>query len=166
MKNLFLIIKKINTKKYLLFIFFLIAVSCKRPESERNIKIESSTLTKKENKLFETISKKNTDLVDVKNSDHPKQSKIIKSKFDLDLLFGIWTYNPEDPHADFELSKNSFYVVDYDGNGDMPYIINHDTIKVYYNDYISIGIIKNASKDTLKIDWDKNGITNYVKWKG
>lgn len=64
------------------------------------------------------------------------------------------------------MTKKSFYVVDHDGDGDMPYIINHDTIRVYYNDYVSIGIIKNATKDTLKIDWDKNGITNYVKWKG
>ncbi len=25
--------------------------------------------------------------------------------------------------------------------------------------------ITNKTSDTLKIDWDENGITNYVKWK-
>ena len=82
------------------------------------------------------------------------------------LLFGIWTYDPVGPHADFELTKKSFYVVDYEGDGNMPYIINQDTLKVFYKDYVSVGIIKGVTKDTLKIDWDKNGIVNCVKWKG
>ena len=46
----------------------------------------------------------------------------------------------------------------------MPYIINEDTIKVFYNDFVSVGVIKDVTKDTLKIDWDENGISNYVKW--
>ena len=152
-------------KKYLLFIFVLLVVSCTKKESTKKENIENSKIPKTENRIVETVSEKNTDIKSVQNIDRPKQSKIIKSKFDLNLLFGIWTYDPEGPHADFQLTKKSFYVVDYDGDGDMPYLINQDTIKVYYNDYISVGIIKNATKDTLKIDWDENGITNYVKWK-
>lgn len=101
----------------------------------------------------------------MENINRPKESKIIKSKVDLKLLFGIWTYDPNGPHADFELTNKSFYVVDYDGDGDMPYVLKQDTIKVYYNDYVSIGIIKSVTKDTLKMDWDKNGVVNYVKWK-
>jgi hypothetical protein len=115
----------------------------------------------KETKIIQTVTKKNAR----QNNEHPKQTKIINPKFNLKLLFGIWTYDPEGPHADFELTKKSFYVVDYDGNGDMPYIINRDTITVYYPDYVSVGIIKSVTKDTLKIDWDKNGIVNCVKWK-
>lgn len=152
-------------KKYLLFICFLIAISCKRNESVNENNFDNSTLKKKESKIVETISKEDIDIGNIQNIDRPKQSKIIKSKFDTKLLFGIWTYDPEGPNADFELSKKSFYVVDYDGTGDMPYIIKHDSIKVYYNDYVSVGIVKNVTKDTLKIDWDKNGTTNYVKWK-
>ena len=64
------------------------------------------------------------------------------------------------------MTKKSFYVVDYDGDGNMPYIINQDTIKVYFDDFVSVGIIRNVSEDTLKIDWDENGVTNCVKWKG
>ncbi|MES2543950.1 MAG: hypothetical protein V4548_03630 [Bacteroidota bacterium] len=152
-------------KKYLLIICVLIVISCKKKESIKETNIENST-PKKENRIVERVSEKNTDIESEQNIDRPKQSKIIKSKFDMKLLFGIWTYDPEGPHADFELTKKSFYVVDYDGDGDIPYIINQDTIRVYYNDYVSVGIIKNATKDTLKIDWDESGITNYVKWKG
>lgn len=154
-----------NMKKYLLLICVLIAISCEKKETGKETNIENLTSQKKEKGIIETVSSKNTDLESVQNIGRPKQSKIIKSKFDLELLFGIWTYDPEGPHADFELTKKSFYVVDYDGNGDMPYIINEDTIKVYYNDYTSVGVIKNATKDTLKINWDENGITNYTKWK-
>ena len=152
-------------KKYLLFIFVLIIISCTKKESTKKANIEKSTIDKTENRIVETVSEKNTDIENVQNIEQPKQSKIINPKFDSKLLFGIWTYDPEGPHADFQLTKKSFYVVDYDGNGDMHYLINKDTIKVYYKDFISVGIIKNATKDTLKIDWDENGITNYVKWK-
>jgi hypothetical protein len=152
-------------KKYLLFIFVLIVISCAKKESTKKANLEKSTIHKTENRIVETVSEKNTDIESVQNIEQPKQSKIINPKFDSKLLFGIWTYDPDGPHADFQLTKKSFYVVDYDGNGDMPYLINQDTIKVYYNDFISVGIIKNATKDTLKIDWDENGIINYVKWK-
>jgi hypothetical protein len=45
----------------------------------------------------------------------------------------------------------------------MPYIINQDTITVYYPDYVSVGIIKSVTKDTLRLG--QNGIVNCVKWK-
>lgn len=152
-------------KKYFLIICVLIIISCKKNDIAKEATIENTTSQKKENKTIETVSEKNTNIESVPNNDRPKQSKIINSKFDLELLFGIWTLDPKGPHADFDLTKKSFYVVDYDGNGDMPYIINQDTIKVYYTDFISVGIIKNVTKDTLKIDWDQNGTTNYIKWK-
>lgn len=152
-------------KKYLFIISLIILVSCKKTESTKEKIVKNSIFPKKENRIIETVSKKNTDIESIENINRPKQTKIIKSKFDLKLLFGIWTYDPEGPHADFELTKKSFYVVDYDGDGHMPYVLNHDTIKVYYNDYVRIGIIKSVTKDTLKIDWDKNGIINCVKWK-
>ncbi|PKH69103.1 hypothetical protein CXF59_02250 [Flavobacterium sp. ALD4] len=136
-------------KKILFIICSLILISWKEEE------------TVKQTKFIQTVTEKNARL----NNEHPKQTKIINPKFNLKLLYGIWTYDLEGPHADFELTKKSFYVVDYDGNGDMPYIINQDTITVYYPDYVSVGIIKSVTKDTLKIDWDKNGIVNCVKWK-
>jgi hypothetical protein len=153
-------------KKYLLLIGILIAISCEKKEIVKEASIENLTSQKKEKGIIKKVPSKNTDTESVQNIDRPKQCKIIKSKFDTKLLFGIWTNDPEGPHADFDLSKKSFYVVDYDGDGDMPYLINEDSIKVYYNDFISIGIIQNVTKDTLKIDWDKNGITIYSKWKG
>lgn len=153
-------------KKNLLFICLIIIISCAKKESTVDANSKNSTIPKTENRITDTVSEKHTDIESVTTTDRPAESKIIKSKFDVKLLFGIWTYDPNGPHADFQLTKKSFYVVDYDGDGDMPYIINHDTIKVFYNDYTGVGIIKNASNDTLQIDWDGNGTINYVKWKG
>lgn len=152
-------------KKKLFIICLIILVSCKKTERTKEKIVETSILPKKEHRVVDRVSEKNTDIESLENINRPKQSKIIKSKFDLRLLFGIWTYDPDGPHADFELTKKSFYVVDYNGDGDMPYVLNQDTIKVYYNDYVGIGIIKSVTKDTLKIDWDKNGVVNCVKWK-
>ncbi|MFP3595572.1 hypothetical protein SB679_02510 [Chryseobacterium sp. SIMBA_029] len=152
-------------KKYVLIICVLTAISCEKKETANEINIENSIRPKKENKIVEIVSKKNKDIESIQDVDRPNESKIIKSKFDIKLLFGIWASDPEGPHADFDLNKKSFYVVDYDGDGDMPYIINEDSLKVYYNDFVNVGIIKKVTKDTLKIDWNENGTTNYVKWK-
>lgn len=140
-------------KKHLFIFCILIIISCKKLESG------------KEAEIVQAVTEKNTEIKKEQKTESQKQNKIINPKFDLELLFGIWTYDSQGPHADFELTKKSFYVVDYDGDGDMPYIINQDTLKVFYKDYVSVGIIKDVTKDTLKIDWDNNGIVNCVKWK-
>lgn len=111
-----------------------------------------------------TISDYNTDNSEIKNIDRPIASTI-KTNLDTILLFGIWTSDPEGPHADFELTSKSFFVVDYDGDGDMPYELIDRKIKIYYNDFIQEGKLISVDKDTLKIMWkDFEFINNYVRW--
>lgn len=121
-------------------------------------------LANPDNRKTFTISDFNTDNPDITNIQRPSTSSI-KTNLDTTLLFGIWTSDPDGPHADFELTGKSFYVVDYDGDGDMPYELNGKKIKIYYNDFIQEGKIISVSKDTLKIQWkDFDNIKNYVKW--
>nr|WP_152565674.1 hypothetical protein [Nonlabens ulvanivorans] len=62
--------------------------------------------------------------------------------------------------------KKSFYVVDYDGNGDMPYILDKNEITIFYNDFIQKGIITSTKNDKLKIKWsDFDEETEYVKFE-
>lgn len=111
-----------------------------------------------------TTSDFNTDNSEIKNIDRPKKSTI-KTNLDTTLLFGIWTSDPTGPHADFVLSSKSFYVVDYDGDGAMPYELIYRKIKIYYNDFIQEGKIISVDKDTLKISWkDIDQINFYVRW--
>jgi hypothetical protein len=77
--------------KYLFIICLIILVSCKKTEILKEKIVKNSIGPKKENRIIETVSEKNTDIESVENINHPKQSKIIKSKFDLKLLF--WNFD-------------------------------------------------------------------------
>jgi hypothetical protein len=73
----------------------------------------------------------------VENINRPSTSTISTS-LDTALLFSIWTTDPEGPHADFKWTKKSFFIVDYDGNGDMPFELIDRKLKVYFYDFIQI----------------------------
>ena len=164
-------IKQTITSLLLLTFFF---TSCNQ-NGQKNIKSENITvddslnhgyneLANPSNRKSFMISDYNTDNSKIKNINRPKKSKI-KTNLDTTLLFGIWTSDLKGPHADFQLSHNSFYVVDYDGDGDMPYDLNDRKIKIYYNDFIQEGEIISVDKDTLKIMWKEyDNVNNYVRW--
>ncbi len=121
-------------------------------------------LANSDNRKSFAVSDFNTDNQEIKNIDRPSVSAI-NTKLDTALLFGIWTSDPNGPHADFDLTRKSFFVVDYDGNGDMPYELINNRLKIYYNDLILEGDIMSIDKDTLKIKWkgfDK--VNSFVRW--
>ncbi|MEA4997118.1 MAG: hypothetical protein VB079_11580 [Petrimonas sp.] len=121
-------------------------------------------LANPDNRKSFTISDFNTDNSEIKNINRPSSSTI-STHLDTTLLFDIWTTDPEGPHADFWLTSKSFYVVDYDGDGDMPYELNDINLKIYYNNFIQEGKIISVDKDTLKIMWANfNNINDYVRW--
>jgi hypothetical protein len=122
-------------------------------------------LADKQNRQTYTISEYNTDL-EAENIDRPEKTVITNPTFDTTHLFKTWTLDPDGPHADFWFNRTEFYVVDYDGNGAMPYILNQDSLTIFYNDFVQKGLIVSISKDTLIIRWDETGKpTEYVEWK-
>ena len=121
-------------------------------------------LANPDNRKSFTISDFNTDNQEIKNIGRPSTSTL-NTKLDTSLLFGFWTTDPNGPHADFDLTRKSFFVVDYDGNGDMQYELTDDKLKIYYNDFIQEGKVLSVGKDTLKIMWkDFDNINKYVRW--
>jgi hypothetical protein len=58
-------------------------------------------------------------------------------------------------------------VVEYDGDGDMPYEVDGDRLIVYYNDFILRGRIVDATNtEPLVIHWDAQAEpTTYYKWE-
>jgi len=113
-----------------------------------------------------TVSEYNTDNKEIENIKRPDKSIIRNLEIDTTNAFGIWTLDPNGPHADFLFDKDSFYIVDYDGDGAMPYILDKNEITVFYNDFTQKGIINSSNKDTLKIVWkDYEEETIYVKFQ-
>ena len=158
-------------------ILFLALISCKNKTNNSKKTLGHPTLGDKShnpgydelanpnNEKSFPISDYNTDNKDVKNIHRPNET-IIKSTIDTSLLFSIWASDPKGPHADFVFSNKSFFVVDYDGDGDMPYELLDKKLKVYYNDFVQEGEIISVSNNTLKIKWKEYDYTNnYVKWK-
>ncbi len=135
--------------------------------SKENVSLNGyNELADEQNRGTYSISEYNTDLDRNKNIDRPEKSEIINTKLDTTELFKIWTLDPEGPHADFWFRKAEFYVVDYDGDGAMPYILKGDSLTIYYNDFIQKGKIVSVSKDTLQIHWSESeNPTEYVEWK-
>lgn len=122
-------------------------------------------LDDKQNRTTYPVSEFNKDL-GYKNIERPEKSSIINPTIDTTQLFKIWTIDPDGPHADFWFKPTDFFVVDYDGNGAMPYILNRDSLTIFYNDFIQKGKIVSVSKDTLKIIWnDAESPTEYLEWK-
>ena len=112
-----------------------------------------------------TTSEYNTDL-ETENITRPEKTIINNLTVDTTHLFKIWTLEPNGPHADFWFKRTEFYVVDYDGNGAMPYRLDGDSLIIYYNDFVQKGRIISVSKDTLIIHWnDSETPTVYVEWK-
>lgn len=125
----------------------------------------SNQLIDTEKRVY-TVSEYNTDLDGHLNIKRPEKSKIINPTIDTNRLFKIWTLNPNGPDADFWFKRNEFLVVDYDGDGAMPYILSGDSLTVYYNDFIQKGKIMSVSQDNLIIYWSKTEeATKYVEWK-
>jgi hypothetical protein len=103
---------------------------------------------------------------EIENIKRPKKTIIRNLEIDTTKAFGIWTQDPNGPHADFWLTANSFYVVDYDGDGEMPYILDKNEITIFYNDFVQKGRITSIENDILKIKWDDIDVeTEYVKFK-
>lgn len=106
-----------------------------------------------------------TDNPQIKNIERPSKSYII-SDIDTALLFDIWVYDPNGPHADFVLDADYFDVADYDGDSRMPYILQQRNLIVFYNDGIQYGKVVSLTKDLLKIHWHNMvDTTNYVRWR-
>ena len=131
----------------------LLLASCAKEQKQTTVKKNTNTIAV--TKAVSKTKKGNT-----------LQNNVINPKYSPESLYGIWTLDNNGPHADFELTKKSFYVVDYDGDGNMPYTLKGDTLTVMYADYKSTGVLKKVVKDTMVINWDNSGDIVYITWKG
>lgn len=158
---------KVKVALLLMGVFLFVQSSCNneqtRTSDEDALERNDSIHQHRENTIDSSKSKSQSDVNE--HVKHPISSKI-NTKLDTALLFGIWTIDPNGPHADFVLSKKSYYIVDYDGDGDMPYELKGNDLKIYLKDFTLEGKILSVDKDSLKINWtNSDNAENYVRWK-
>ncbi|MDO1450035.1 hypothetical protein Q0590_27390 [Rhodocytophaga aerolata] len=97
-----------------------------------------------------------------KEFDSIPKTQINNPKFPVEELFGIWTTDSDGPHADFRLDSNSFYVVDYDANGGMSYILKEDSLIIFFNEFTSKNKLLKVDKDSLILG-SEDGITRNIR---
>ncbi|MCB0397196.1 MAG: hypothetical protein KDD36_11105 [Flavobacteriales bacterium] len=163
-----------KTFREILFTLIAFTYACTSGNNGNTLPVEPTTPVREKpfNELADKtkdriyhISEANTDNPDIENIDRPDTSSIIDCPYDTSNFFGIWTTDPNGPHADFWWTGKSFYIVDYDGDGDMPFEVRKDCLIVYYNDYISRGKFDVSDPDSLRITWEDWAYqTVYVKW--
>lgn len=99
------------------------------------------------------------------DSEQKVNSVTTTTTFNVSNLFGIWTTDPNGPHADFMINKETYLIVDNEGQSEFPYEVKSDTITITFPDYVTKGIISKAANDTLVIKWDFQDPITYVRWK-
>ena len=125
-----------------LFLILVIFLSCKNRKEEKVLKINT-----------------------IKKLVEPKKSIIRNLKVDTSFVFGIWAYDINEPHADFWLTKDSYYIIDFDGKADRKFILDKNKLTIFLDDEYFSGKILSADKDSLKIKWnDSEIVTKYVRF--
>ncbi len=116
------------------------------------------------NRIY-TESAYNGDDLEIPNIHRPKKS-VIKTTLDTSLLFDVWVSDTTAPVADFDVSQKFWNIQDYDGDSQIPYILEDKNLKIYYNDFLQEVKILSLSKDTIVIKWaDFDKETYYVRWR-
>jgi len=84
------------------------------------------------------------------------------SDIDSTLLYGIWD-STKGGDADFRITENEFYLVDFFERSE--YKINGNLIKIIGSDFYENGLILKVTKDSLKIKWvELDVVVDYWKF--
>ena len=86
-----------------------------------------------------------------------------KSEIDTTLIYGIWD-STKGGDADFRITENEFYLVDFFESSE--YKLDGNLIKIKGSEFYENGLILKVNKDSLKIKWvELNVIVDYWKFK-
>lgn len=107
-------------------------------------------------------------LISCKQKTELKQAKNIKpksqkNKIDSTLIYGIWD-STKGGDADFRITENEFYIVDFFESSE--YKLDGNLIKIKGSAFYENGLILKVNKDSLKIKWvELDVIVDYWKFK-
>jgi hypothetical protein len=120
-----------------------------RTQPQKNDRLNDHQLVDEQSKNTPTVSKCDIDL-ESENMTKCRNMIINNPIIDTTYLSKIWTLDPNGPQADFWFKRTEYYVVDYYGNGAMPYKLDRDSLTIAHTDFIRKGRIVSVGNDTLK----------------
>lgn len=93
------------------------------------------------------------------------ESRIEYPRFPVERLLGFWVLDLSAPHADIWLDEDWFYAAETDEEGNRPYVILDDSLKVYYKNYQMKARIVRATGDTLVLRINEGEDATYLRWR-
>lgn len=151
-----------NTETILTMLVLGLVFSCSAPRGAEN-KLDAQAVDSVGRKTVESAPEGNAP-ASADSTRGMARSKIISPAFPTQYLFGVWTTDPNGPHADFTLDSNFFHIVDFDGDGHRPYLIREDSFIIFYGNITSRNKILKADQDSLILESDE-GVVKNVRWK-
>ncbi len=102
----------------LMITLILIIFSCKNAENNKAhiLKLETELTT-------DSVAAHSINSRKVENIEQPEKTIFRNIEIDTAKLFGTWIQDPTAPFADFYVCKESFNIVDYNGGGEKPYML-------------------------------------------
>lgn len=150
-------------------IIFGILSSCTNKKENRELApyhdkppYDHNELAEPDNDENITASDHNIDTSKIENLDKPKN----QTDLDTTLLFQAWTIDPDDLHASFKISEESFFITDANGDGNMPYTLFNRNLTIYYPESEQGGEIISLTKNKMVIKWyEIDEPITYIAWK-
>ncbi|MFY0605610.1 MAG: hypothetical protein JXR10_02775 [Cyclobacteriaceae bacterium] len=113
---------------------------------------ESKTLIEEEPLTFDSTGR-------------PSQPVFRNLQIDTSKLFGVWTIDASFPNADFLIDKDKYYIADFDGDPYIPYILEGDSLTLFFEWGKETSRISLPTSDLLMM-LNKNGLTTrYERFK-
>lgn len=101
-----------------------------------------------------------------KNNTKTLLSKIEKKyeyqEFDINLFKGKWLVNSKHDFYSFRIFREDYYMFDSDKRS-VPYTLQKDSIKIYFNDHTAKGRLLNLNEKEVTIIWGNLETITYYR---
>lgn len=95
-----------------------------------------------------------------------KSGKLQQHLIVSDSVYGIWTLDPNGPHADFVLDEQVYYRVDATEEEQLSHKLSNDTLFLFDHDYTDTLLIIKACNDSLVFNTVGYDVPfTYTRWK-
>ena len=123
----------------ILVIFFLLSACSDLNSKTTNEEPSTYTVSPQHNQKRETKSKQKIEEISIveehikfDSTGKPSHPVIRNLQIDTSKLFGVWANEHSYPNAAFSIDKDDYYIADFDGDPVVQYILDGDSITLFF----------------------------------